>query len=104
MVSIHLAAYNEPPDMLIQTIQSLEAIHYPRFEVVIIDNNTKDPEVWQPVEEYCRDRPGVTFVHVDPWPGFKSGALNLVLREHTHPDAEIDRRSWTPTTWSSPTG
>ena len=89
MVSIHLAAYNEPPDMLIQTIQSLEAIQYEPYEVVIIDNNTKDPEVWQPVEEYCRDRPGVTFVHVDPWPGFKSGALNLVLREHTHPDAEI---------------
>jgi cellulose synthase/poly-beta-1,6-N-acetylglucosamine synthase-like glycosyltransferase len=89
MVSIHLAAYNEPPDMLIQTIQSLEALDYPRYEVVVIDNNTKDPEVWQPVEDYCRDRPGVTFVHVDPWPGYKSGALNLVLREHTHPDAEV---------------
>jgi cellulose synthase/poly-beta-1,6-N-acetylglucosamine synthase-like glycosyltransferase len=89
MVSIHLAAYNEPPDMLIQTIQSLEGIQYERFEIVVIDNNTKDPEVWQPVEEYCRGRDKVKFVHVDPWPGFKSGALNLVLREHTHPDAEI---------------
>jgi cellulose synthase/poly-beta-1,6-N-acetylglucosamine synthase-like glycosyltransferase len=28
-------------------------------------------------------------VHVDPWPGYKSGALNLALREHTHPDAEV---------------
>jgi cellulose synthase/poly-beta-1,6-N-acetylglucosamine synthase-like glycosyltransferase len=89
MVSIHLAAYNEPPDMLIQTIQSLERLEYEPYEIVVIDNNTKDPDVWQPVEDYCRDRTGVKFVHVDPWPGFKSGALNLALREHTHPDAEV---------------
>jgi cellulose synthase/poly-beta-1,6-N-acetylglucosamine synthase-like glycosyltransferase len=89
MVSIHLAAYNEPPDMLIETIQSLQGLDYPNFEVVIVDNNTKDPDVWQPVEEYCRGRPGLRFVHVDPWPGYKSGALNLALREHTHPDAEV---------------
>ncbi len=37
-VSLHVAAYNEPPDMLIETIQSLEAIDYPHFEVVVIDN------------------------------------------------------------------
>jgi cellulose synthase/poly-beta-1,6-N-acetylglucosamine synthase-like glycosyltransferase len=89
MVSLQLATYNEPPDMLISTIQSLEALDYPRFEIVVIDNNTKDPEVWQPVEEYCRDRELVRFVHVDPWPGFKSGALNLALSSHTHPDAEV---------------
>jgi cellulose synthase/poly-beta-1,6-N-acetylglucosamine synthase-like glycosyltransferase len=89
MVSLHLAAYNEPPEMLIETIQSLEGLDYPRFEVVVIDNNTKDPEVWQPVEEYCRGRERVRFVHVDPWPGYKSGALNLVLRSYTDPHAEI---------------
>jgi cellulose synthase/poly-beta-1,6-N-acetylglucosamine synthase-like glycosyltransferase len=89
MVSLQLATYNEPPDMLIDTIKSLEALDYPRYEIVVIDNNTKDPEVWQPVADYCRDRPGVKFVHVDPWPGFKSGALNLALARHTHPDAEV---------------
>ncbi len=89
MVSLQLATYNEPPDMLIDTIRSLEELDYPRYEIVVIDNNTQDPEVWRPVEEYCRDRPNVTFVHVDPWPGFKSGALNLALAKHTHPDAEI---------------
>ncbi len=89
MVSLQMAVYNEPPDMLIDTIHSLEGIDYPNYEIVIIDNNTHDPEVWQPVEEYCRGRERVTFVHVDPWPGFKSGALNLALREHTHPDAEV---------------
>src|SRR3954454_17330035 len=89
MVSLQVAAYNEPPDMLIDTIQSLEAIEYPNFEIVVIDNNTKDPAVWQPVREYCSGRPLVHFVHLDPWPGFKSGALNLALAEHTHPDAQI---------------
>jgi cellulose synthase/poly-beta-1,6-N-acetylglucosamine synthase-like glycosyltransferase len=89
MVSLQVAAYNEPPDMLIETIKSLEAIDYPAFEVVVIDNNTKDPAVWQPVADYCEGRDRVRFVHVDDWPGYKSGALNLVLAEHTHPDAEL---------------
>src|SRR5262249_12786124 len=66
-----------------------EALDYPDFDVVVIDNNTHDPDVWQPVAEYCEGRPCVHFVHVDPWPGYKSGALNLALREHTDPDAEV---------------
>jgi cellulose synthase/poly-beta-1,6-N-acetylglucosamine synthase-like glycosyltransferase len=87
--SLHIAAYNEPPEMLIQTIKSVEAIDYPEFELVVVDNNTKDPEVWKPVEDYCRDRPRVRFVHVDPWPGYKSGALNLALQGYADPAAEI---------------
>ncbi len=69
MVSLHIPAYNEPPELLIATIKAAEQIDYPDFEIVVIDNNTKDPAVWGPVEEYCRDRPRVKFVHVDPWPG-----------------------------------
>lgn len=88
-VSLQVAAYNEPPEMLIETIQSLEALDYPDFEILVIDNNTKDPDVWEPVQRYCAQRKGVSFVHVDPWPGFKSGALNLALRHHTDPQTEI---------------
>ena len=88
-VSLQIAAYNEPSDMLIQTIQSLEAIDYPNFEVVVIDNNTKDREVWGPVDEYCQGRERVSFYHVDNVSGYKAGALNLVLREHVDPRAEI---------------
>src|SRR3954454_656920 len=76
-VSLQIAAYNEPPDMLIETIASVERIDYPNFEVLVIDNKTKNPHVWQPVAEYCNGRERVKFVHVDPWSGFKSGALNL---------------------------
>ena len=89
MVSLHVPAYNEPPDMLIETIQSLEALDYPNYEIVVIDNNTRDEDVWRPVEAYCAGRDRVRFIHVAPWPGYKSGALNLVLREYTDPAAEI---------------
>jgi len=88
-VSLHIPAYNEPPELLIETIKAVERIDYPNFEVVVIDNNTKDPAVWRPVEEYCRDRERVRFVHVAPWPGYKAGACNLVLRRYTDPRAEI---------------
>ncbi len=89
MVSLHIPAYNEPPELLIETIKAAERIDYPNFEIVVIDNNTKDPAVWGPVEEYCRDRPRVKFVHVAPWPGYKAGACNLALRQYTDPRAEI---------------
>ncbi|MBW3561993.1 MAG: glycosyltransferase [Actinobacteria bacterium] len=88
-VSIHVPAYNEPPEMLIGTIRSLEALDYPHYEIVVIDNNTEDPEVWHPVRDYCESRELVTFVHVDPWPGYKSGALNLALDSYTDPRAEV---------------
>jgi cellulose synthase/poly-beta-1,6-N-acetylglucosamine synthase-like glycosyltransferase len=88
-VSLHIPAYNEPPDMLIRTIKAVEAIDYPNFEIVVIDNNTNDPAVWCPVEEYCRGRERIKFVHVAPWPGYKAGACNLALRRYTDPRAEI---------------
>jgi Glycosyl transferase family 2 len=89
MVSLHIPAYNEPPELLIETIKAAERIDYPDFEIIVVDNNTKDPAVWGPVEEYCRDRPRVTFVHVAPWPGYKAGACNLALRRYTDPRAEV---------------
>src|SRR4029077_13952281 len=72
-----------------ETISTLEALNYPNFEIVVVDNNTTDESLWGPVERYCEGRPRVRFVHVNPWPGFKSGALNLALHRHTAPDAEI---------------
>ncbi len=88
-VSIHLACYNEPPDMVIATLDSLAALDYRNFEVLVIDNNTKNEEVWKPVEEHCAklgDR--FRFFHLDPWPGFKAGALNYGLKQ-TDPRADI---------------
>jgi len=89
MVSIHVPAHNEPAEMLIETLDALARLNYPRFEVLLIDNNTKDPAVWQPVEAHCRKLGSrFRFFHVDPLSGFKSGALNYAL-ERTASDAEV---------------
>ena len=88
-MSIHVPAYNEPPDMLNETLDALAALDYPNYEVVVVDNNTKDPAVWQPVQAHCAELgPQFRFFHVDPLSGFKAGALNYALRE-TDPRAEI---------------
>jgi hypothetical protein len=87
-VSLQVPAYNEPADMLIQTIASLERIDYPNLEILVVDNNTPDPETWRPVAEYCAGRPRVRFLHIEA-EGFKAGALNIVMAEHLDPDVEI---------------
>ncbi|MFZ1537704.1 MAG: glycosyltransferase [Chromatiaceae bacterium] len=89
LVSIHVPAYNEPPELLKETLDALAALDYPNFEVLVIDNNTKDPAVWEPVEAYCAQLgPRFRFFHVDPLSGFKAGALNYALRQ-TDPAAEV---------------
>ncbi len=88
-VSIHVAICNEPPSMVMQTIDSLAALDYLNLEVIIIDNNTKDPAVWRPVQDYCAQLgERFKFFHFDVMKGFKAGALNYVLSQ-TAPDAKV---------------
>jgi len=87
-VSLHVPTYNEPPDMVIETLEHLVLIDYPAFEILLIDNNTTDPALWRPVEEWCAGHPNVKFLHIENLPGFKSGALNYALK-HTYDGAEI---------------
>jgi glycosyltransferase involved in cell wall biosynthesis len=88
-VSIHIPVCNEPPHMLRQTLDALARLDYPDFEVLVIDNNTHDPALWEPVAEHCaRLGARFRFFHLGRWPGFKAGALNFALRE-TASDAEV---------------
>jgi exo-beta-1,3-glucanase (GH17 family)/cellulose synthase/poly-beta-1,6-N-acetylglucosamine synthase-like glycosyltransferase len=88
-VSIHIPICNEPPHMVKLTLDALAELDYPDFEVLVIDNNTKDPALWEPVAEHCaRLGARFRFFHLGKWPGFKAGALNFSLRE-TAPDAEV---------------
>jgi len=87
-VSLHVPAHNEPPDMVLDTLRSLLQLDYPRYEVIVIDDNTDEEELWRPVEAWCA-RHGAKFKHLENWPGYKSGALNYALREMTDPRAEI---------------
>jgi len=88
-VSLHVPIHNEPPEMVKQTLFALAKLDYPNLEVLVIDNNTKDNAVWQPIEAECK-RLGVMFqfFHLENWPGFKAGAINYAL-EQAAKDAEI---------------
>jgi len=88
-VSVHLPAYNEPPDMLMQTLDALARLDYPNFEVIVVDNNTREEATWRPVQAHCQllgER--FRFFHVAPLAGFKAGALNYALKQ-TAADAEV---------------
>ena len=88
-VSIHVPIYNEPPDMVIETLAALRNLNYPNYEVVVVDNNTDDADCWMPVQRWCeRQDERFNFHHVNPLPGFKAGALNYAL-EHTDADAQF---------------
>jgi exo-beta-1,3-glucanase (GH17 family)/cellulose synthase/poly-beta-1,6-N-acetylglucosamine synthase-like glycosyltransferase len=86
-VSIHVPCYNEPPGMVIATLDALSRLDYENFEVIVLDNNTTDPAIWRPVELHC-DVLGSAFrfYHFDDVKGFKAGALNEALRL-TDPEA-----------------
>jgi exo-beta-1,3-glucanase (GH17 family)/cellulose synthase/poly-beta-1,6-N-acetylglucosamine synthase-like glycosyltransferase len=89
MVSLHVACCREPPELVIQTIESLAKLDYPRLEVLVIDNNTPDEALWRPVEKRCAELGSrFRFFSLGKWPGFKAGALNFGLSK-TAPEAEV---------------
>lgn len=88
-VSIHVPCYNEPPHMVIETLDALAKLDYPNYEVLVIDNNTKDEAVWKPLQEHCAKLGAkFRFFHLPQWPGYKAGALNYALTQ-TAADASV---------------
>ena len=88
-VSIHVPSHAEPPALVIATLDALAALEYPNYEVLVIDNNTTDPGLWQPVDAHCRRLgPRFRFFHVENLAGAKAGALNFALTR-TAGDAEV---------------
>ncbi|QMW21759.1 glycosyltransferase [Sandaracinobacteroides saxicola] len=79
-ISVHVPAHDEPPEVLVETLNALARLDYPAYEVIILDNNTPDPAVWRPVEAHAR-RLGdhFRFFHRDGVRGAKAGALNIAL-------------------------
>ena len=63
-VSLHVPMYEEPPDMVIETLSSLKGLDYDRYEIVAIDDNTTDETLWRPVEAWCAAN-GVKFAHLE---------------------------------------
>ncbi len=88
-VVIQIAISNEPPEIVQETLISLEQLDYPRFVVQVIDNNTTDTRLWKPIEDFCNQRPDrFVFFHVEKLEGFKAGALQYGL-ERIAPDVEL---------------
>jgi cellulose synthase/poly-beta-1,6-N-acetylglucosamine synthase-like glycosyltransferase len=88
-VCLHVPTYAEPPDMVIETLNKLSKLDYPNYEVILIDNNTKDSKLWEPVQEHCNKLgERFRFIHVEGIAGAKAGALNIALKK-TAPDVEI---------------
>jgi exo-beta-1,3-glucanase (GH17 family)/cellulose synthase/poly-beta-1,6-N-acetylglucosamine synthase-like glycosyltransferase len=88
LVSVHVPCYNEPPAMVMATLDALALLDYENFEVVVLDNNTPDEESWKPLEAHCTALGGrFRFFHFERVKGFKAGALNIAL-DVTHPDAQ----------------
>jgi len=101
LVSVHVACSNEPPAMVIATLESLLALDWPALEICVVDNNTVDPALWQPVAQHvaslasrlngakCSQHDGlvqviapgrrILFACVPTLAGFKAGALNRAL-------------------------
>ena len=81
-LSFQLMTRAEPAAMVIETIKSLIAIKAADDEILIVDNNHTDVNLYQPLAEYCAaldTKLNVHFYHVDAVVGFKAGALNLAL-------------------------
>jgi exo-beta-1,3-glucanase (GH17 family)/cellulose synthase/poly-beta-1,6-N-acetylglucosamine synthase-like glycosyltransferase len=86
-VSIHVPTHNEPPLMVMQTLNSLAKLDYPNFEVIVLDNNTSNESLWRPVASHCETLGAkFRFYHFENMKGFKAGALNKAL-ELTDPAA-----------------
>jgi exo-beta-1,3-glucanase (GH17 family)/cellulose synthase/poly-beta-1,6-N-acetylglucosamine synthase-like glycosyltransferase len=89
-VSLHIPSYNEEPEMLIRTIEHVLRLDYTNYELIIIENNTRDESVWRPVEKFVSElnKSHIRFYHFDELEWYKSGALNKAL-ELTNPKADI---------------
>jgi cellulose synthase/poly-beta-1,6-N-acetylglucosamine synthase-like glycosyltransferase len=80
-VAVQVPAYNEPLEVVGETLKSLAELDYPDLTVQVVDNNTPDAQTWKGLEALCqRLGPRFQFMHLENWPGFKAGALNEATR------------------------
>jgi cellulose synthase/poly-beta-1,6-N-acetylglucosamine synthase-like glycosyltransferase len=80
LIALHVPCHDEPVDVVAGTLWALARLDYPRefYQVFVVDNNTNDLAVWEPIEDLC-EQLGFVFLHLEQWPGYKSGALNYAL-------------------------
>ncbi len=81
-ISIHLAICNEPPQVVLQTLEAIKNLNYSNYEVIIISNNTTNENSWRPIEAFASSQNNLfKFWHFDRIDGNKAGALNVALEK-----------------------
>ncbi|MGH7609094.1 MAG: glycosyltransferase [Candidatus Dormibacteria bacterium] len=81
VVVLQVPMYNEPVELVGETLRALGRIDYPQLLIQVVDNNTEDAAVWEPIQRLCQELgPRFQFLHLAPWPGYKAGALNEATR------------------------
>src|SRR5438067_6022590 len=80
-VAIQVPCYNEPIEVMRETLTALAQLDYQDLIVQVVDNNTRDPQIWRALEALCKELgERFQFIHLEPWPGYKAGALNEATR------------------------
>ncbi|HLQ63033.1 MAG TPA: glycosyltransferase family 2 protein, partial [Candidatus Acidoferrales bacterium] len=88
-VCLQVAAYQEPADILLETLRSLARLNYPDYAVQVIVNNTTDPGLLARVELACRQLgPRFRFLDLGDAARQKAEALNLATRR-LEPEVEL---------------
>ncbi|HXZ99412.1 MAG TPA: hypothetical protein VEK76_03605, partial [Candidatus Binatia bacterium] len=61
--------HDEPYEIVRMTLLALARLDYPSYLVQVVDNNTRDPNVWMPLERLCGELgPRFQFIHLEHWP------------------------------------
>jgi len=87
-VAIHVPTFNEPFELVQETLEKLRALDYPadRLVVMVADDSTR-AECSEPLKAYC-ERTGIQYHRREGRSGYKAGALNMLL-ERTPADCNI---------------
>lgn len=89
-VLFQLPCYSEPPEIVMATMDKLNQMDYPNYQVMIIDNNTKDEALWRPLEAHAKKLgEKFIFIHVEGIKGAKAGAMNYANKNFLTPDVEV---------------
>src|SRR2546428_1835327 len=80
-VAMQVPCYNEPIEVMRETLTALAHLDYQDVIVPVVDNNTRDPQICRPLAALCKELgERFQFIHLEPWPGYKAGALNEATR------------------------
>jgi cellulose synthase/poly-beta-1,6-N-acetylglucosamine synthase-like glycosyltransferase len=88
-IAVHVPVYSEPPDVVLRNLEALAEVRHRLVEVLVVDNNTADENLWLPLQDFCSQMgESFRFFHVPTLPGNKAGALNYALAR-TDPDIDV---------------